>query len=182
MNHLQSRGLTRAPLLAALAVALLLLVLILGWAGRSMQVARRPAPTSPAQSQTPAVSMDQLQEPADVAVLLDPAGSAAGDVEIIAGWLDVLLTAVPVASRPPLADNADITRLLLSPSTTGRPWLPGSVNLVDAQGRFLDRHGTPYHFHQESSTRLTVRSAGPDKRLFTPDDAVAPRGEQAADL
>jgi hypothetical protein len=30
--------------------------------------------------------------------------------------------------------------------------------------------GNPFHFHAESGTRMVVRSAGPDGRLFTPDD------------
>jgi hypothetical protein len=34
----------------------------------------------------------------------------------------------------------------------------------------LDRFGTPYFFHPISETRIDVRSAGPDRKLWTEDD------------
>ena len=37
-------------------------------------------------------------------------------------------------------------------------------------GELLDRYGTPYFFHAESGTRMTITSAGPDKKLHTSDD------------
>ena len=37
-------------------------------------------------------------------------------------------------------------------------------------GELLDRYGTPYFFHAESGTRMTITSAGPDKKIHTPDD------------
>ena len=36
----------------------------------------------------------------------------------------------------------------------------------------VDPWGTPYFFHQLSSTEMEIRSAGPDKRLWTDDDVV----------
>ena len=35
-----------------------------------------------------------------------------------------------------------------------------------------DRWGTPYHLHPQAQGKLGVRSAGPDRELFTRDDVV----------
>jgi hypothetical protein len=34
-----------------------------------------------------------------------------------------------------------------------------------------DRWGTPYFFHQVSKTEMEIRSAGPDRRMWTGDDS-----------
>jgi hypothetical protein len=36
----------------------------------------------------------------------------------------------------------------------------------------VDRWDTPYFFHQMSASHMEVRSAGPDKMLWTSDDIV----------
>jgi len=41
---------------------------------------------------------------------------------------------------------------------------------VDAQGRLLDRWGSPYFFHPVSGKLIEIRSAGPDRKLWTDDD------------
>lgn len=43
---------------------------------------------------------------------------------------------------------------------------------VNPRGQLLDRWGTPFHFHPVSRDTLDVRSAGPDGKLWTPDDVV----------
>ncbi len=41
---------------------------------------------------------------------------------------------------------------------------------LNEKGELLDRFGTPYYFHPISETRIDVRSAGPDRKLWTEDD------------
>lgn len=58
---------------------------------------------------------------------------------------------------------------------------PKGVNFIDAQaGMRLNAHGelvdpwdTPLFFHQLSATDMEVRSAGPDKKMWTADDVVS---------
>jgi hypothetical protein len=52
--------------------------------------------------------------------------------------------------------------------------LPPDLASIDAQGRLLDRWGTPYFFHAVSRTELEIRSAGPDGKLGTDDDVPLP--------
>ncbi|TLD70334.1 hypothetical protein FEM03_13060 [Phragmitibacter flavus] len=39
-------------------------------------------------------------------------------------------------------------------------------------GALVDAWGTPYWFHALSAKQMEIRSAGPDKELFTQDDLV----------
>jgi hypothetical protein len=41
---------------------------------------------------------------------------------------------------------------------------------LNENGELVDRWGTPYFFHQLSKTRMEIRSAGPDRTMWTGDD------------
>jgi len=43
---------------------------------------------------------------------------------------------------------------------------------INLQGELVDRWGAPFFFHLESRDSLQVRSAGPDRELYTADDLV----------
>jgi hypothetical protein len=46
---------------------------------------------------------------------------------------------------------------------------------VSPDGALLDAWGSPFHIHPVSRDHLEVRSAGPDRTLFTDDDLVVPK-------
>ena len=73
----------------------------------------------------------------------------------------------------PVGANAEITRSLLGDNdkklATG---LPEGVK-QNAEGEMVDHWGTPYFFHQQSATEMEIRSAGPDRKLWTDDDLIA---------
>jgi hypothetical protein len=165
----------RAPFIGALILAALLLVIALGWAARSLQQAREKAPLSAGQAGTAAAhASDLVREPQELARLHAPEATVGEDVLTLTAWLEVWLSSTPVELRPPLATNADFVAVLKKPEAGASGWLPGNYSGLDADGQLLDRFGTPYLFHAESSSRITIRSAGPDRRLFTPDDYVSP--------
>ncbi len=70
----------------------------------------------------------------------------------------------------PVGTNAEITKTLLGDNLKQIkiPVPPGSQ--LNGQGELCDRWGTPYFFHQLSATRMEIRSAGPDRQMWTPDD------------
>ena len=41
---------------------------------------------------------------------------------------------------------------------------------INTSRELCDRWGTPFFCHAESAMRMTITSAGPDKKLHTPDD------------
>lgn len=100
-----------------------------------------------------------------------PDSSAQRDVEIIREFLN--LYAKAYRSGNPVGLNEDITAALTG---TANPQAMGQLfprnNPAIRNGQLVDRWGTPYWFHPESATKMEIRSAGPDKEMFTQDDII----------
>ncbi len=43
---------------------------------------------------------------------------------------------------------------------------------INAGGELVYSWGTPFFFHQLSATQMEIRSAGPDRVMWTADDLV----------
>jgi len=73
----------------------------------------------------------------------------------------------------PEGGNEDLVDAFLGGNPGRAAFLPpDSPALVD--GKLVDRWGTPYWFHALSGSEMEIRSAGPDRELFTDDDLVLP--------
>ncbi len=112
--------------------------------------------------------------------LLAADGSGREDLAILKELTDAFLQSVPVAQRPPLGFDTDLARILTNIDYLGEEALPTShPSLRD--GRLIDRWGSPWLVHPLSHDVVQLRSAGPDGRLFTADDLVAPKSTDEAD-
>jgi len=69
-----------------------------------------------------------------------------------------------------LGANEEIAAALRGENRARIRFLPEGHRAFDAQGRLVDRWGTPLFFHALSHERLDIRSAGPDRRMWTEDD------------
>jgi len=74
----------------------------------------------------------------------------------------------------PVGTNPEITAAL----NGGNPKQVNFINpeagmQINGNGEMVDVWGTPLFFHQLSGSETDVRSAGPDKIMWTPDDLVA---------
>lgn len=72
----------------------------------------------------------------------------------------------------PVGENAEITAALTGGNSFQLALIPKNHPAINANGELCDRWGTPFVFHQLSGTRMEIRSAGPDRKLYTADDAV----------
>jgi hypothetical protein len=72
----------------------------------------------------------------------------------------------------PVGENDEITAALTGGNSLKLALIPASHPAINASGELCDRWGTPFVFHQLSGTRMEIRSAGPDRKLYTADDAV----------
>ena len=70
----------------------------------------------------------------------------------------------------PVGENEEITAALLGKNSKHLAYLPASGSFLDRSGKLIDRWGTPYVFHSLTSSRTEIRSAGPDRELWTADD------------
>ncbi|MFM9080246.1 MAG: hypothetical protein ACKOTE_08970 [Opitutaceae bacterium] len=90
---------------------------------------------------------------------------------MVLSLLEAFRTSFPREGNP-VGSNAEITAALQGNNPAGVAFLPRGHRAVNAAGELCDRWGTPFFFHAESARRMEVRSAGPDRRLWTEDDAI----------
>ena len=72
----------------------------------------------------------------------------------------------------PIGTNPEITRALNGDNPRHVRFLQPDGNHVNEKGELVDPWGTPYFFHQLSASEMEIRSAGPDKVMYTGDDLV----------
>ncbi len=71
-----------------------------------------------------------------------------------------------------VGSNEDILKSLTGDNPDKIQFISPDNRFIDAQGRLLDRWGTPLRFHPESMTYIDIRSAGPDRDFYTHDDEI----------
>ncbi len=106
--------------------------------------------------------------------LLSADGSQHRDLEILSGMLMSYRNVMKDQARP-IGINEDLTEVLTRPYRRGLRFLPMEHPAINEQGQLIDRWGTPIHLHPVSQGMMELRSAGPDRLLFTDDDIVEPR-------
>jgi hypothetical protein len=72
----------------------------------------------------------------------------------------------------PLGNDSDLARVLTGHNPMKLVILPPTHSALTPDGRLRDRWGTPYFIHPRGHLAFEIRSAGPDRKLFTADDAI----------
>jgi hypothetical protein len=70
----------------------------------------------------------------------------------------------------PVGTNAEITKSLMGDNLKQVKIAMPAGSQVNEGGELVDRWGTAYFFHQISGTEMEIRSAGPDRKMWTADD------------
>jgi len=100
----------------------------------------------------------------------DPAMSPRNDLSLLAGLLTNMGLLVKNVYDRPMSDNADWATALLGKNPAQERFLPGQHRVLNADGLLVDRWETPLFFHPLSKGRYEIRSAGPDRKMWTEDD------------
>lgn len=127
------------------------------------------APTSPPGSRLPPSAPEPRSTLADA--LHAPGRDGPADLRVVLDLLDAFRTNFSRVGNP-TGTNAEITAALSGRNPLRLALLPPDHPAINAAGELCDRWGTPFFFHAESATRMEVRSAGPDRKLWTADDLV----------
>ena len=135
------------------------------------------APSAPVGVSSPAASAPGASALpiADVSAYVDlhsARTSAQQDVHIVEALVQNFQLSLKTSAVPPLGFNDEITRALTGRNPLQLAFIPPAHPAINARGELCDRWGTPYSFHPVAADRIDVRSAGPDKRLFTADDVT----------
>jgi len=100
-----------------------------------------------------------------------PGGNIRSDLEIVNQVLEAFRTNFLAAGNP-VGDNTEITAALTGHNKLHTAFIPPRHVAINSRGELCDRWGTPFFFHQNSGTQMEIRSAGPDRKLWSTDDVV----------
>jgi hypothetical protein len=142
--------------------------------------ATAPAPNEPPPTDRP----DPRSAGSPLAVELNAtAGDVTHDVEILHSLLQQYLRHLHRRQGLPIGNDSDLARALTGHNPMHLVVLPANHPAITPDGHLRDRWGTPYFIHPRGNNAFEIRSAGPDRKLFTNDDAIAnpPRDESEAD-
>lgn len=106
-----------------------------------------------------------------VAPLNRPDSTIERDLTVLSALFDAWRSNFPRDGNP-VGENAEITGALAGDNRLGLTLVPKNHPAINAHGELCDRWGTPFRFHQLSGEKMEIRSAGPDRRFATEDDAV----------
>ena len=91
------------------------------------------------------------------------------DLRLVSEIFDTFRSNFPRDGNP-VGNNPEITASLTGKNKLRLALIPPDHPAINRAGELCDRWGTPFFFHSESATKMEIRSAGPDKKLHTPDD------------
>jgi hypothetical protein len=100
-----------------------------------------------------------------------PAGTIQRDLKILNEVFETWQTNFPRTGNP-VGENVEITAALTGSNEHRFAFIPPSHRAINARGELCDRWGTPFRFHQLSGQHMEIRSAGPDRKFLTEDDAL----------
>jgi hypothetical protein len=186
------RGVTKIRIiLAAIAVAAVAIVLLISTSTvPSPPVAETPNPTPAPDATAPRVAdvAPPVMQPTPARTstpnprlagsplakeLNAPTSDATRDVATLHGMLRQYLRQLHQRPGHPIGNDADLARVLTGQNPMKLVVLPPTHPALSPDGRLRDRWGTPYFIHPRGHGAFEIRSAGPDRKLFTGDDAIA---------
>lgn len=92
------------------------------------------------------------------------------DLTVMSRLMENSLLLLKAAANRPLSANEDWADLLRGRNAARERFLPDTSSALNSQGQLIDRWQSPLFFHALGGGRYEIRSAGPDKRLWTEDD------------
>jgi len=92
------------------------------------------------------------------------------DLTLMSRLMENSLLLLKSAGNRPLSANEDWAALWHGENSARERFLPDHHPALNPQGQLVDRWGSPLFFHALGGGRFEIRSAGPDRRLWTEDD------------
>jgi hypothetical protein len=123
------------------------------------QKSKIPAPPAAAERSTLADNLNS------------PTTDIRADLRIVADVIEAFRTNF-LQTGNPVGSNAEITAALTGKNKLRLALVPPNHPAINPAGELCDRWGTPFFFHAESATKMEIRSAGPDRKMWTDDDVV----------
>jgi hypothetical protein len=153
---------------------------------RTSSLETSTAPTRPVAIQAPSISRTQAQTDVVTTTAPEPQKSATpfvlGSAEappsmdpatVVDKMRIVIHNYGSMFNGNPVGSNPEITAELNGGNPKGVRFISDDSGLrINGRGESVDYWGTPFFFHQISGTEMEIRSAGPDRKMWTADDIV----------
>jgi len=92
------------------------------------------------------------------------------DLTLMSRLMENSLLLLKSAANRPLSANEDWADLFRGKNAAREEFLPAQHVALNGKGQLIDRWQTPLFFHALGAGRYEIRSAGPDKVMWTTDD------------
>ncbi len=92
------------------------------------------------------------------------------DLTLLSHLMENSVLLLKSAANRPLSANGDWADFLRGQNSARERFLPDNHIAFNQQGELVDRWGTALFFHALGTGRYEIRSAGPDKIMWTDDD------------
>lgn len=92
------------------------------------------------------------------------------DLTLMSRLMENSILLLKSAANHPLSANEDWAGLFLGQNSAHERFLPTNHVAFNRRGQLIDRWGTPLFFHALGGGRFEIRSAGPDRKLWSDDD------------
>ena len=104
-----------------------------------------------------------------------PESDGKKDVELFYHYLTNIFMLIKSRDSHQYAINEDLADFLRGKNDYKTPCVSSDSHIFNNEGMIIDRWGTPIHIHTLSRDRFEIRSAGPDKKIFSEDDFLWPQ-------
>lgn len=159
--------------LSLLIVALIILIVVFLPTKRNAGPISSTGNDKVAESKPP-ISREKSEKPLTGELILqhyaDPARAPEEDLVEMSHALDNFALLVKGDNPIPLGANEEIALALKGKNRLQMRFLPDTHPAFNPKGQLIDRWGTALFFHANDRTRLDIRSAGPDRMMWTADD------------
>jgi len=92
------------------------------------------------------------------------------DLTLMSHLMETSLLLLKSAANRPLSANEDWANLFRRKNSALEELLPAQHRALNTNGQLIDRWQTPLIFHALGGGRYEIRSAGPDREMWTADD------------
>ncbi len=127
-----------------------------------------PAARDPRPTPLPPEALKTISLAAD---LNAPGGNITADLQMLNNVMTDWRLDYPETGNP-VGENSLITATLTGDNPRRLTYIARHHRAINPDGELCDRWGTPFRFHALSGRRMELRSAGPDKKFGTDDDAL----------
>jgi hypothetical protein len=129
--------------------------------------------TGPVASKPKPPTLAALEEPPSVVEPTESTSSSLPPATVLENMRAVFRQYNQRFGGNPVGSNREITATLDGQNPQQAVFInPDDGARVNGRGELVDNWDTPYFFHQLSRTEMEIRSAGPDRRMWTSDDLV----------